>query len=103
MAKKIMLVDISHVLLKDSGEEIDRSSRTKMSAAVTSLACRVVEEAGRLAVERGLVGVLGIHGSHNSPAWWPAARGSGITMSQDADLLFDASLDRVEGRVREQI
>lgn len=98
-ASKIMLVDINQKLLRESRVEIDKSARIKMAAAVTSLACRVVEEAGKLRGEGAMTGVLAIHGSHDRPTWSPAARGSGITLSQDADPLLDAALDRVEERV----
>ena len=98
-ASKIMLVDINQKLLRDSGVEVDKSARIKMAAAVTSLACRVVEEAGKLREEGVMTGVLAIHGSHDKPSWSPAARGSGITLSQDAGPLLDAALDRVEERV----
>lgn len=99
-ASKIMLVDINHRLLRESDVKVDKSARIKVAAAVTSLACRVVEEAGRLREEGVMTGVLAIHGSHDKPPWSPAARGSGITLSEDAGPLLDAALDRVEERVR---
>ena len=96
---KIMLFDVNQVLLRDSGIAIDKSARIKVAAAVTSLACRVIEEADQLKEEGTLTGLLAIHGSHDSPRWCPSARGSGITLSQDSDSLFDAALSRVEQRV----
>ena len=98
-ASKLMLVDINQHLLRESGVEVDKSARIKVAAAVTSLACRVVEEGGKLKEEGIMAGELAIHGSHDRPAWCPAARGSGITLSKNAGPLLDAALDRVEERI----
>ena len=98
-ASKLMLVDINQKLLRESGVEVDKSARIKVAVAVTSLACRVVEEGGKLKEEGIMAGELAIHGSHDRPTWSSAACGSGITMTLDAAPLFDAALDRVEQRV----
>ena len=100
---KLVLSGICQVLLRESAEgaACDKSAKIKVAAAATSLACRVVEEANSLLWADGgaAVKVIEMHGSHQSPSWAPAARGSGIVLNTAAWSLFDAALARVKDRI----
>ena len=100
---KLTLSGICQVLLRESAEgaAIDKSAKLKVASAATSLACRVIEEAHRLLREDGNADLktIEMHGSRQSPAWAPLARGSGIVLTKGAWPLFDAALARVKDRI----
>ena len=100
---KIFLHETSELLMQKMGVEINHQTKRKTLAEVSTVASRIEKEVSNLLQEGFAFETGQENGLWNLSTWPPKIRGNGITFGFRAENLLDASLDRIDETLQDEI